>query len=375
MKRVSALGFHHGEMVVEMRPVAGLDSTMIDRWQRLADDAVEPNPFFEPRFVLPAARALDGGRAAHLVTVTSRGELVLAMPAMVGRWRGALPAVAGWRHQYCFLGTPLLRAQHDPREVARSLLTGLPRVAGQRTLVLEQLTDGGPVATGLRSAADDLGWRVALDVRKERAFLSRREDGRYLTHHNHRRRKELGRLRRRLADEVAAEVTAREVANDPDAPRRFMRVEERGWKGRGGTAIASVPAEAEMFDDICAGFRDRGRLEMLELWAGDRLVAVQCNLVAGPGVFTFKIAFDETYGRFSPGVLLAVDNLDQFHRGSGDWMDSCADPDHSMINHLWLERRRLTSLALTAPGVVGSVSGLALRTAGRLHQRRREQLR
>ena len=361
-------------MLVEIRTVAGLDSTMIDRWQRLADDAVEPNPFFEPDFVLPAAAALDGKRVAHLVTVSSRGELALAFPAVVGRWRGALPAVAGWRHKYCFLGTPLLRAQHDPQEVARALLTGLPGAAGRRTLVLEQLTEGGPVDTGLRRAADDLGWRVALDVRRDRAFLSRREDGRYLTHHNHRRRKELGRLRRRLADEVVAEVMVREVAADSDASRRFMGVEEGGWKGKEGTAFASVPAEAEMFGDICARFRERGRLEMLELWAGDRLVAVQCNLVAGPGVFTFKIAFDETYGRFSPGVLLAVDNLDQFHRGGSDWMDSCADPDNFMINHLWSERRRLTSLALTAPGVVGSVSGLALRTAGRLHQRRRGQL-
>src|SRR3546814_12960434 len=57
----------------------------------------------------------------------------------------------------------------------------------------------------------------------------------------------------------------------------------------------------------------------------------------------FKIAFDEALGRFSPGVLIEIANLQAV---LGDpaigWMDSCAAADHPMIDSLWGERRTIT---------------------------------
>jgi hypothetical protein len=69
------------------------------------------------------------------------------------------------------------------------------------------------------------------------------------------------------------------------------------------------------------------------------------------GAFSFKIAFDEALGRFSPGVLIEIANL---HAVQDDptigWMDSCAAADHPMIDSLWAERRTIVQYRIALHG-------------------------
>ena len=75
------------------------------------------------------------------------------------------------------------------------------------------------------------------------------------------------------------------------------------------------------------------------------------NFLAPPGLFGFKTAFDERYARFSPGLLLQLENLDLLTRPGIDWADSCAVQGHSMIERIWSEKRRVISrnIALGGP--------------------------
>jgi len=166
--------------------------------------------------------------------------------------------------------------------------------------------------------------------------------------------------------------TTREVSSDPVASERFLALERAGWKGRAGTAFASSPRHAEFFRTVCERFADAGRLELLAFEAGDRTLAMKCNLLAGEAVFCFKIAFDEEFARFSPGLQLELDNVERFHEGSAAWMDSCAAPDHPMINRLWPDRRRIQTVLLPSPGAVGRVSrcGARMARAWRTRERR-----
>ena len=63
------------------------------------------------------------------------------------------------------------------------------------------------------------------------------------------------------------------------------------------------------------------------------------------------LAFDEALGRFSPGVLIEIANL---HAVQDDpaigWMDSCAAPDHPMIDSLWAERRTIVQYRIALRG-------------------------
>jgi hypothetical protein len=74
------------------------------------------------------------------------------------------------------------------------------------------------------------------------------------------------------------------------------------------------------------------------------------SLLAPPGAFSYKTAFDERFSRFSPGVLLQLENLAMLERAGIAWTDSCAAPDHPMIDSLWRERRALGRFSIAIGG-------------------------
>jgi CelD/BcsL family acetyltransferase involved in cellulose biosynthesis len=84
-------------------------------------------------------------------------------------------------------------------------------------------------------------------------------------------------------------------------------------------------------------------------------LALRLSITGGRGAFAFKIAYDETHARFSPGILLEIENIRSLHaRPDIEWMDSCAAPVH-FINRLWLERRTIQSVLVSTGGRLGEL--------------------
>jgi hypothetical protein len=172
---------------------------------------------------------------------------------------------------------------------------------------------------------------------------------------------------------MGAPLELRDRSHEDGALSTFIGLEAAGWKGRNGTAFASQPDHAELFRDVCTGFRDAGRFQLLALMAGDRPAALKCNLLAGDEVFCFKIAYDEAYARFSPGVQLEEGTVAVFHdQMSARLMDSCAAADNEMINRLWPDRRRFVSYAAPSAGATGWASLRGLGAAYQVHNRLRK---
>jgi hypothetical protein len=97
-----------------------------------------------------------------------------------------------------------------------------------------------------------------------------------------------------------------------------------------------------------------GKAQIDRLCIGELAIAATITLRSGAAAWCWKIAYDERYARFSPGVqllrgltqrLLDDDTVTQ--------ADSCATPDHPMIDHIWRERLALADLLLS-PGSTGS---------------------
>jgi len=317
-------------------------------WDRLADEASEPNPFAERWCLQSALHLLDPERNARLVLVRdgSDGTVIGIMPLAAATHYGRIPLrhVTGWTHHNHFHGAPLVRAGFE--SLFWSILLGWCDAAPwARTLVhVRRLTEDGPLHRALVDVARTRGGEAEVVHREERALLESdlSPEEYWDAAVRAKKRKELRRQANRLADEGIVEFRRWQSgeAVDPwiDA---FLDLEARGWKGRAKSALASQSDTQAWFRAILAAAGDAGRLDMRALDLDGRPLAMLVNFLCPPGGFSFKTAFDEDYARFSPGVLLQQANLDLLGDPQIDWVDSCAAPGHPMIDSVWRERRAL----------------------------------
>jgi len=370
----SGAAFRRGDLGIQrasfLDPVA-LASADIDRWRELASQAVSPNPFFEPSFLLPAVRGLRGRHIRLLVARDRDGAWIGTMPVRRAlRWRRLPgPVLDSWQHRYSYLGAPLLATGQETAALAVLLRTARRRVG---LVALEQLPDD--VAEDVvGTACENFGVAPVIWSRADRALLRRRADPADYVLLRGKRRRELRRQRTALARELGGELTTTDLAGDGAAVDRFLVLEDAGWKGQAGTSMTGAGADG-FFKQVCANFAAAGRLKLLALGTGDRTVAMKCNLIAGDGVFCFKIAHDPAFARSSPGVQLELDNIEHFHEHSGlAWMDSCADPNNQMINRIWPDRQHLRTVLVPSGGIIGRVGRAEAALAADIRHRLKER--
>ena len=85
-----------------------------------------------------------------------------------------------------------------------------------------------------------------------------------------------------------------------------------------------------------------------------------------------KIAHDEAYGKFSPGVLLVLDATQSlFVEGGVRLVDSCAIPGHPMIERIWRDRIAMADV-LVAPAHISKARFRAVSIALLAHGKLRE---
>ncbi len=329
-------------------------------WEDLVTHALEPNCFYEPWMLLPALRHfgqdLDLETALVYRREPGRPPLLCGLIPWERRRRlHGIPVrlLTSWKHLHCILCTPLLHRDHAS-EALRALLRWAGADRRGATLIEFPFVPGeGPFAQLLINVINDLGCLTYPTESFTRALLRPGADAdAYIQSAlapKHRR--ELGRMRRRLAELGRLEVRRLNPDDDP-APwlQQFLALEAAGWKGTERTALGCAESERAYFTTIVNEAHRRGQLMMLGLFLDDKPLALKCNFRTGAGAFTFKIAFDELYDKYSPGVQLELDNIAQAHQMPGlEWMDSCAIADHSMIDRLWTERRTIQNV-LVAPG-------------------------
>lgn len=352
--------------------IGELEPVDVQRWRALGARSIDPNPFFEPDFLIPAARLLP--RAPDRLLVIGEGDTWLAcLPLRGTRLRVLTRAHQAGDANYGFLSTPLLAPEWAERS-AELLVEAMAQGDDVFPLVLPYLPTSGEFAEALERSFADGTLRALERQPYERAVLIRGGQEDPVAHLSKRHQRELRRKARRLGDELGGELQCVDRAGDPEAVERFLELEAAGWKGEAGTALQSNPRHAEFFREVCERFHAFGRLQLLDLGAHGRSAAMSCNLRCDPGMYAFKIAFDERLARWGPGVALVVENAVEFNRSGLDWIDSCTTPSSDLVNRLWPHRRPMTSIVLSAQSAPlrGAVPSLAL-TRGLRSARRMAQ--
>ncbi len=342
---------------MRLTPIEDLSDAELGAWRDLAGRAVEPNPFFEPEFVLPAARYL-GARRVALLSVERGGELHACLPVRRSAV-GPAAALTAWGHPYTFLGTPLV----DGSELSDTLdeLFGAIRPRGPALLTIEQLGGDGPIAAAIEQSCEEGRVSVVAQRDSGRASLTR-ETALTSLDANKSQQRDRRRRWRMLEEDLGGPVTVTDRAGSADAVEEFLRLEASGWKGKGGSALASSSRHAEFFREICRAFSDAGRLQMLAIGSERRTAAMSCDIVASDTIFCFKIGFDEGLRRGAPGVQLVYANGEVFRdKRSERLLDSCTAPDNKLLNRLWTDRRPLRTVVASPPGLRSAVSRRRLR--------------
>lgn len=348
---------------VRVRPVIDgpLSQQLGDSWAQLAAAAAEPNAFAERWFVEPSLRHLGLPPDLQMLEVWNDFEeksgLVGLLPVHVPVGYGRIPVrhVQNWTHFHCFLGTPLVRAGHE-----KTFWMGILRYLDEQRwaagfLHLKALVEDGPVHRGLIAAASQLGRPCHIVHRSERALLQSTLSPQdyYERTVRKKKRKELKRLSSRLGELGRIEARTLGAAEELEPwCTAFLELEKSGWKGKAGSALGCSASTERFFRDTVIGAFRAGRLDFLRLDLDRRPLAMLINFITPPGSFSFKIAINEDYARFSPGVLIQLENLAVLAREELVWMDSCAAENHPMINSLWAERRRLVRVTVPLAGPV-----------------------
>lgn len=341
----------------------------VPAWDLLATEALEPNVFYEPWMLRPAWRCFGANRDIRMVLVFRSGTLCGVFPLERERRYREFPVAVFrlWKHDHCFLNTPLLRTS-DASDTLTAFFDWLTADRTLPSLIEFQYVSGdGPFSHVLVDELNRREWLSVVAERFTRALFRPATDGiEYLAGAlSGKRRKELRRQGTRLSERGRVEYV--ELTQKDDAAawiRDFLRLEASGWKGRDGGALAAHDSTREFFTAVAAEAFRRERLMMLALTLDGRPIAQKCNFLAAPGSFAYKIAFDEQYAGYSPGVQLEIENIRRLAEHSQiAWMDSCAKSNHFMAGRLWTERRTIQTV-LVATGrwpSNGVVSVLPLR--------------
>ncbi|MFU7527888.1 GNAT family N-acetyltransferase [Qipengyuania sp. ASV99] len=353
---MSTARIRSGEIAVrELSPAGASTPAFLAAWDALAINASEPNPFFEGWFAQPSLIHLETGAPTALIAVYDDGALIGIVPAAQRRsYYGYLvPHVAVWLHDNAFCSVPLV-ARGLECQFWRALLQHLDHSAGRALFLhLPQLPADGSVCRALDSVLAETG-RPAFTVgAEERAMLASNEcPETYLAQSmSAKKRKELRRQRNRLGEEGALTFERCSDAQAVEAwVEEFLALESAGWKGDVGSALASAAATRNFFAQALTGAAHAGRLERLTLRLDGQAIAMLVNFITPPGMFSFKTAFDERFARYSPGLLLQIENLNLLARTDIAWADSCAAEGHSMIERVWREKRRLITRNIAIGG-------------------------
>ncbi|MEA2945058.1 MAG: hypothetical protein QOI40_388 [Alphaproteobacteria bacterium] len=332
---------------VEWRPLAALGSIAAE-WRALAARALEPNVFYEPAFALAAAPVFGRDIGAGLVwTRTVPPRLIGFFPARVERRRYGvpLPVLVGWTHPYAPFGAPLV-----DRELGETALaawfdhlannSGLPDI-----MLLPYVPMDGALALALDAVMARRSGQSRCFAQHRRALLAPaqdREDRKdYLDRAmGPKKRKELRRQRKRLGDSgTVTSITTDEASGVGPALADFFALEAQGWKGRAGTAARGHADIADFMTAAVTALAGEGKAQVTKLCVDAQAIAALVTLRSGTTAWCWKIAYDESCGRFSPGVQILLDVTQALlDDQSLTRADSCATADHPMIDHVWRER-------------------------------------
>lgn len=330
-----------------------LDESLIQQWAELEERAIESNAYLSPYFILPAVKHLTPqvepififvkGGPSHdekLLGVGvfefSRGTLGMPLPHLKAYTcphsylTGLLidrefvePTIRAFFHFFCKSKSNWYGIEFNNRY-------GDTKLAQQFDVIAERFRVswheyGGKKRSVLRPK--DSGDAYLENILSSISRKSLRRNMRLL--------REAGQVRWRI-------IRGQQIG--PGDIDNFLKLENMGWKGEGNYSLRSKPNNEAFFCEMIESFARNGRAFFMELSVDDKVIAMVSNLVSGRAGFTFKVGWDTSFAKMSPGILNEIEFIKNAPElfPNLEYIDSGAE-EGSYIDKLWVEQRLLIS--------------------------------
>lgn len=363
---------HPGRKLAIYGAAAGYE--MVEELDFLAARTIEPNVFFNPRFLAPAMPRLED-REVRLAVIRdgdeTKNRLRFLMPFSVERPTIPLGVaiLRTWSSPYGPIGAPLVD-RDDPVGVLEDFLdmAARPRLGLPGVIVFPDVKLEGTFARLMRTVAIGRNLPVLTVGKYDRPILKSSADpDAYLRQAlNGHHLREFSRQKRRLAEKGAFSY---DVVRSPDDVRvgleNFLSLEQSGWKGQERTAMASDRYRAAFAREAINSLAEQDKVRIHAFTLDGRTVASLIVFIESGVAYTWKTAYDETLSAFSPGTLLMLEatrtHLDD---PNVEVTDSCATPDHPVMSRLWSEREPMGTIVI---GLTPANDRAARQAAAQIH--------
>ncbi|WP_339744913.1 GNAT family N-acetyltransferase [uncultured Rubinisphaera sp.] len=326
---------YHVEVVDSISGLLGY----LEDWHQLIPNCSISNAFYEPYFLLTALQKLHHEPKLRFVFVYRQHNQFETTNELCGFFPLESAQIemyprSGWKlitNSLSFSCDPLIRAGFENEAISSFLKWS--KWAHCSIIEFPCVSAEGVFHSAIKHALNGLGITPFIVKTSQRACL--RRDSQHLETLNVRR--DINRKRRRLAEQGQLDLrilkSPEQLANWQNG---FLSLEERGWKGSKGTALNQNPSQRSFFLTATRQAFERSKLQMFGLFLDGNPIAFKCNLISGSTGYAWKIAFDEDYARYSPGLLLEYDFIDYFrNQPELDVVDSCAAPGHPLFARIW----------------------------------------
>lgn len=307
---------------------------------RLVTNLLESPGFAAPELQRALAVNAPGG---CLFEITESGVTLAQM--LVKKRRRPFPFWESWITPLSPSGMVTLAASDGPAAV-EALLNKLKNPVLLRQIPVEEQTFG--LLQYLAGQHQVLSQWQRAALKTEGTFDSWLQDN-----FDQKRRKELKRLRARLSEQGALETQT--LSNETDLASfidDFLRLEASGWKGQKGTALQQDEAMEKALRQGLANLLDAGKLRFWRIVIDGKAIASLFAFVDHGRATLGKIAYDQDFAKYSPGVLIILDATEYFFSDPGvHFADSNAIPGHPMIDRIWRDRLSVADVFVAPHGV------------------------
>jgi len=288
---------------------------MIDRisaeWISLCEEGASNQPFLRPEWFQAFVGNFEN--EIDLLTVRRDGKLRAILPLV--RKRATLHALPARKLQAVFsLNTPRFDLIHGNDESERNAVTNaIWKVISEQKkwdVVEMRLVKSDSWLADILKIAERENHLTGVWPMDSAPYidLPQGEDkesivANYFKGSRKHFRQELDRRLRRLKELGTVQFVVTPDFN-PELLTTYLELEEKGWKGRGGTAVKNDSRVVRLHEQFTEGLAAGRSVFVYQLKLDGKTIAMSINISYGKEMIHWKTSYDEEYSRYSPGNIL-----------------------------------------------------------------------